>query len=45
MEETNEAFLILLRYCLDTEGGANSELWVSHLNRAILTVRNLKLML
>jgi hypothetical protein len=44
-QETNEAFLIILRFALDTEGGPNAELWLQHLKRAISTVKSVKLML
>ena len=40
----NEAFLTLLRFGLDTEGGANQQLWVQKLAESIQSVEDLKLM-
>ena len=43
-QEMNEAFLTLLRFGLDTEGGANQQLWVQKLAESIQSVEDVKLM-
>ena len=44
-QETNESFLILLKFALDTEGGPQAQLWLQQLHAAVGSVRSVRLML